>query len=247
MNALWALGGAGAGLIAGSFAATIVIRWPEGRSVMRGRSRCDACDRVLGPIDLLPLFGFLLRRGRCATCGARIDRRHLAIELIAAGIGAVALGIAPGVDGFAGALFGWWLLTLAALDLEHFWLPDALTLSLLALGLATGAAGLPPPLVDRAIGALAGYLALAVVAWAYRRVRERVGLGGGDPKLFAAIGAWIGWTMLPWTLLIAASGGLGYAAFSMLRGRPVTATTRLPFGMLLAAAGFALWIAIRAG
>lgn len=240
----WAGGliGAGAGLIAGSFVATISIRWPAGRSATRGRSACDACGIALNAIDLIPVAGFLIRRGRCRACSARIDRRHLAIELACAAIGAVALAVAPGAAGAAGALFGWLLLLLAVLDVDQFWLPDQLTLPLALIGVAAGAAGLPPFPNDRLIGAAAGYASLGLIAWAYKRVRGRDGLGGGDPKLFGAIGAWLGWSMLPLVLVLACAIGLAAALAAYLRGDKVGATTEMPLGALLAVAAWPIWV-----
>lgn len=241
---LWVAIGAGLGLIAGSFLATLVLRWPQGRGIATGRSACDHCARPLGVTELVPLLSFLASRGRCRTCGGAIDRRHPLIEAGMAAIGALALWVAPGMAGLAGALFGWLLLTLAALDAEHHWLPDRLTLPLLILGLAAGWAGVPPSLGERLIGAAGGFGALWLIGAAYRLLRGRVGLGGGDPKLFGAIGAWLGWQMLPFVLLLAAVAGLLAVLAMRLRGEAVTATTRLPFGTLLAVAAFPVWIVV---
>ena len=231
-----------AGLIIGSFIATVAIRWPEGRSAMRGRSECDACGRTLGPVDLIPLLGFLIRRGKCASCGASIEKAHPLIELAAGLIGALALWAAPGWEGLAGAGFGWMLLALAVLDIGHLWLPDRLTIPLGLVGLALGFTSLPPSLIDRLIGAAAGFLSLALIALLYRIVRKREGLGGGDPKLFGAIGAWLGWAMLPYVLLLASVAGLASVGLAVARGNPVSATARLPFGALLAVAAFPVWL-----
>lgn len=156
-------------------------------------------------------------------------------------IGAVALSVAPGWEGLAGAVFGWMLLAAGAIDAEHFWLPDALTLPLAALGLAASLAG-EPPLADRLIGLAAGFGSLWLIGWSYRRLRGREGLGGGDPRLFGAIGAWLGWQALPVVLVIAGLAGLGAVAIAVLRGRDVTATTQLPLGSLMAVAAFPVWL-----
>ena len=242
----WAAIGAGLGLIAGSFLATLIVRWPNGRSVAVGRSACDQCGRALRWFELVPLLSFLASRGRCRTCDGAIDRRHVSIEVAMAAIGAMAFWVAPAFGGLFGALFGWLLLTLAALDVEHHWLPDRLTLPLMLLGLLAGWGGLPPALDDRLIGAVAGFGALWLIATAYRMLRGRIGLGGGDPKLFGAIGAWLGWQMLPFVLLLAALAGLAAVVAMRLRGDAITATTRLPFGALLAVAAFPVWLVIAA-
>lgn len=242
---LWPRGGGGflLGAVVGSFLATLVLRWPQGRSVLTGRSRCDGCARTLGPVELVPLIGFLLLRGRCRTCGAAIDPRHPAIELTAALIGALSLSLVPGLGGgLAGAIFGWMLLALALLDAEHFWLPDAITLPLLGLGLAAASVAREPSLGDRAIGAAAGYGALALIGFGYAAVRKRKGLGGGDPKLLGAIGAWLGWQALPFVLLAASLAGLGWAALAALGGRTMAADDRLPLGTLMALAAWPIWL-----
>ena len=230
------------GAIIGSFVATVAVRWPEGRSIARGRSRCDGCGTVLRARELVPLASFVASEGRCRTCGGAIDRRHPAIEALAAAIG-VAGGLAsPGVEGVAGAVFGWMLLALGALDLAAFWLPDRLTGALALLGAAGGVAGLEPPLADRVIGGVAGFGALWLVAGGYRRVRGREGMGGGDPKLFGAIGLWLGWRFLPAVLLIASMIGLGVALGAAAMRRPLARHTALPFGVFLAAAAYPAWI-----
>jgi len=239
---VWPTSGAILGSLFGSFIAALVIRWPLGQSVMSGRSACDACGQSLGAIELIPVISAALQRGKCRHCGSAIDRRHLAIELAGAVVGGVAFGVSPGLAGLAGALFGWMLIALIALDAAHYWLPDKLTLPLLIIGLGIGFAGIDPPLGDRIWGAAGGYLSLALIAYAYKQVRGRDGLGGGDPKLLGAIGAWLGWQTLPMVLLGGSGVGLLYVLFRSLQGRPMTATDRLPLGALMALAAFPLWI-----
>lgn len=230
------------GIIAGSFIAALVIRWPKGESIARGRSRCDACGEELSAWELVPLLSFVVLRGRCRRCGAAIDRRHAVIELAAGVIGASALFASPDAQGALGAVFGCTLLALAALDLEHFWLPDRLTLPLLALGLGTAAALRPELAMDRLIGAAAGFASLWFVGWSYFRLRGRRGLGGGDPKLLGAIGAWLGWQSLPFVMLLASLIGMGVLLVRHLRGEAVTATTQVPLGTLMAVAAWPIWI-----
>lgn len=233
--------GALLGLVVGSFVAVLVRRWPAGRTI-GGRSACDGCGTALRWWELVPLASHLALRGRCARCGGAIDPRHAMIELAGGAIGAVALGVAPDATGLAGAVLGWTLLALALLDLSHHWLPDRLTLPLVAGGLVIGTAA---P-VDRAIGAVAGFASLWLVAAAYRRARGRIGLGLGDAKLFAALGAWLGWRALPGVLLAASLLGLAAALVLRATGRSVGWTTRLPLGTLLAISGWGAWVATRA-
>jgi leader peptidase (prepilin peptidase)/N-methyltransferase len=230
------------GLCIGSFVATLTARWTEGRSAVLPRSACDGCGKRLGAAELVPVLSYVLLRGRCRTCGNPIGPRYPAIELTAAMLGGLAFAVAGGTGAAFGALFGWMLLALAILDAERFWLPDRLTAPLAALGLAGGALGLTPPLGDRVIGAAIGFGGLSLIAIAYRRVRGREGLGGGDPKLLGAIGAGLGWQPLPFVLLLAALLGLGFALVQTIRGDQVNATTRVPLGALMAVAAWVLWL-----
>jgi len=233
-----------AGAIVGSFLATVLIRWPQGKSVIAGRSRCDSCGERLGARDLVPLLSYAALHGKCRRCGGRIDQRHLAAELAAATIGLVALIAHPLPLAIVTLLLGLWLLLLAMLDVEHHWLPDRLTLPLVPLGLFAAWGGFGPPLLDRAVGAAIGWAALALMALVYRRVRGREGLGGGDPKLLAAIGAWVGAIQLPLILVGAGVLGLAAALLMRLRGDEVGATTRLPLGALVAVAAWPVWLVV---
>ena len=242
--ALQALAGLVLGAIAGSFVAVILIRWPEGRSALGGRSQCDRCGEALRPAELVPILSYYLQRGQCRRCGAAIDHRHVAVEGAAAVIGLVAALAHPFPAALVTALFGWWLLLVALLDLEHQWLPDRLTWPLLPVGLGVAWFGIGPLLQDRLIGAAMGYLMLWLVAVIYKRLRGWEGLGGGDPKLLAAIGAWLGWQQLPIVLLGAGLIGLAAVLTHWLRGHKVTGTDRLPLGTLMAIAAWPIWLLI---
>lgn len=231
------------GLVFGSFIATVIVRWPQGRSIAQGRSHCDACDRVLRADELVPVASYLRARGRCRTCGARIAPVHLIVELAGLAIGVAAGALAPGATGIAGAVFGWQLLALAGLDLTAFWLPNRLTAALAITGVTAVVAGAAVPPGDAVLGGLIGFGSLWAVAAGYRRVRGRVGLGGGDPKLFGAIGIWLGWRTLPGVLLAACLVGLGVVLILRLCGRRIAAADRLPLGTLLALAAFGSWMA----
>lgn len=230
------------GLVFGSFIATVAIRWPKGRSALHGRSECDACGKALGGTELVPVASFVLQRGRCRGCGAPVHPSHVVTELAGMMIGIVAGILVPGIGGVAGAVFGWMLLALAALDLAAFWLPNLLTGALAAAGLAAGLFGIWPPIDVRLIGGIGGFATLAAVASGYRLIRGRQGLGGGDPKLFGAIGCWLGWQALPMVLLAGTLIGLAAILGLRMGGRKIAATDRLPFGAMLAAAAFTVWI-----
>ena len=224
-----------AGLVAGSFLATLVVRWPRGEA-LAGRSHCDGCARPLHALELVPVLSWAVLRGRCQRCAAPIDRHHPGLELAAALVGGLAMAASPGLAGVGGALLGWMLLALIALDSEHYWLPDRITLPLLSLGIALGLG----TLADRLLGAaLAGGLLLAL-ALGYRWWRGIDGLGLGDVKLAAALGAWLGPLMVGPLLAAAALLGLLLALFA---GR---ADPRIPFGACLAVAAFPLWLYLSA-
>ena len=234
------------GAIVGSFLATLMIRWPRGRSVIAGRSRCDSCGVALGPRDLVPLLSYAALHGRCRRCGNSIDRRHIATELTAASIGLIALVAHPLPLAAITLFLGLWLLLLAALDVEHHWLPDRLTLPLIPLGFVAAWAGFGPPLDQRLIGAVVGWAVLFLIASAYRRLRGREGMGGGDPKLLAAIGAWVGVLQLPFVLLGAGLLGLAAVLLMRLRGEEVTGASRLPLGALMAVTAWPIWLVVAA-
>ena len=240
---VWALGGAVLGLVIGSFIATLVIRWPQGLA-LGGRSRCDHCGQVLGMRDLVPVVSYALARGRCRQCDGAIDWRHPGVEVAAAFIGFASFLAVPGPSGLAGAVFGWQLLALAMLDVDGFWLPDRLTASLAISGAAVIL--LENNGYDKVIGGVASYVSLAGISLAYRAVRGREGLGGGDPKLFGGIGLWLGWQVLPFVLFAASAIGLIAVFIARVRGRQVAATDRVPFGTLLALAAFPAWLVLNA-
>lgn len=244
---LWDLAAILLGPVAGSFLGLVSLRLPEDKTVTTGRSACGSCGRTLGPIDLVPILSFLALRGRCRSCGGAIPRRYLMMEL-----GCLALGIwsAFAFDGsmtLVSALFGWWLLVLAVIDGEHFWLPDRLTLPLGAVGLIQAVAlsladMTDAPWTDSLIGAAAGFGALWLVAFAYWRLRGREGLGGGDPILLGAIGAWVGWQGLPSVVVWAGLAGLSVVLAMIVARRGVSAEMKLPFGVFLALGGWMVWI-----
>lgn len=236
------------GAVFGSFIAAMVVRWPQGRSVAKGRSACDQCAVPIATVRLVPVLSYVAQRGRAACCGGRIDPVHPLAEGLGALIGLISVLVAPdAAQASAGAVLGWLLLALALLDIRHFWLPNALTATLALTGLAAGLAGLAPPLTERLIGGAGGLLIFAAVRMGYRLLRGREGMGGGDVKLFGAIGLWLGWRMLPPVLCGAALAGLLWALVLLVAGRRPTGTSRLPFGVFLALAAWFGWIATVTG
>jgi leader peptidase (prepilin peptidase)/N-methyltransferase len=220
--------------IIGSFLAAAAQRLPDdARGLLLGRSRCDHCRQPLTARDLVPIVSWLALRGRCRHCGAAIDRMHPVIELAAIGVAVLALAVGDAAAMPATCLLGWWLLLLGAIDRRTGLLPDMLTLPLVAAGLLEGLVtmdGAPP--IDRVAGAAAGYAVFAGLAFAYRRLRGRDGLGLGDAKLLAAGGAWLGWQALPGVILVGAGGALA-AALILQRGG-LTRHTAIAFGPWLA-------------
>lgn len=225
------------GAIIGSFLATVAIRWPAGRSALTGRSRCDACDTPVKPRDLIPIVSGLILRGKARCCGETISPLHAQVEIACALVGLLAGSVAAGAAGLAIAVFGWLLVLVAALDATELWIPDPLVATLAGAGLLASLV-LPPAISDRLIGGGLGFGALWLIGSGYRRLRGREGLGGADPKLFGAIGLWLGWRMLPAVLLTAALIGLGLVSVRLLLGRAVASDDALPFGSYLALAAY---------
>lgn len=229
------------GLVFGSFIATLALRWPQGRSALHGRSACDGCGKALRAHELVPLFSYVLQRGRCCGCGGRIHPGHPGTELAGMVVGVAAGLVAPGWEGVAGAVFGWLLLALAALDLAAFWLPNVLTAALAITGIIDGFF-FPPAWLDRIAGGVIGYGLLELARFTYRHVRKREGLGGGDAKMFAGIGLWLGASLLAPVLLAASLIGLAFALAARISGNRIGMTSRLPLGTLLAIAAFPAWL-----
>lgn len=226
----------------GSFLGLLIVRLPKGEPVVAGRSRCPSCGATLAARDLVPLASWLANRGRCRQCGAAVSRLYPGVEIAALAVAAWSIAVLPGWLAWAGAGFGWALLALAVIDARHFLLPDALTLPLIPAGLAVAWLAQPAAIADHLIGGLAGAAFFACVAWIYRRVRNRDGLGWGDVKLLAALGCWAGWQGLPSILLFAAFTGFVWVLTLRLTGRHLTASSHLPFGPFLCWAGWLVWL-----
>ena len=201
------------------------------------RSACPSCGHRIGALENVPFVSWLWLRGKCSACGAAISLRYPVVEL-AGGVVAAYAASRYGLTlaAFGAIFFCSCLLALAAIDLDTQLLPDDITLPLLWAGLAINIGATFAPLAAAVIGAIAGYLSLWMVYWAFRLITGKDGMGYGDFKLLAAIGAWLGWQMLPLVILLSsvvgATVGVALIVFKRHgRDKPI------PFGPYLAAAG----------
>jgi len=209
------------------------------------RSACPACKAPITAIQNIPVLSYLVLRGRCAGCGVRISPRYPAIEALTGVLSAaVAWKFGFGWPAVAALVLTWFLIALTFIDVDHQLLPDNLTLPLLWIGLllslwAPLMAGAPIPMDPRSsiIGAIAGYVSLWSVYHLFRLLTGKEGMGYGDFKLFAALGAWLGWKMLlPIILIAAAVGAVVGIAILALRGQ--NRSTPIAFGPFLATSGW---------
>jgi leader peptidase (prepilin peptidase)/N-methyltransferase len=208
-------------------------------NLMVPRSQCPACGHPISALENVPVISFLFLRGRCSGCQAPISARYPLVELLTGALTAAAVlrfGLTPAA--LAACLLLWSLIALTFIDFDTQLLPDNITLPLVWAGLLANVAGLVPGvgLRDAVIGAIAGYLALWSVYWLFKLIRGKEGMGYGDFKLLAALGAWLGWQMLPLIVLLSsvvgALIGIGLVVF---KGRDHQIP--LAFGPYLAIAG----------
>ena len=215
------------------------------------RSACPACQAPIRAWQNIPIISYLALRGRCASCGARISLRYPLVELLCGLLtAAVAWKFGLSWPAFAAAVVTWFLIALAGIDLDHQLLPDDLTLPLLWAGLVASllwtpasAASLPVSPVEAIVGAVGGYVSLWLVYHLFRLCTGKEGMGYGDFKLLAALGAWLGGRMLLPIVLGSASVGAVVGIVLIVSGRRGRGTP-LPFGPFLAAAG---WLAMMWG
>jgi leader peptidase (prepilin peptidase)/N-methyltransferase len=224
---------------------------PERFTLSTPRSACPNCKAPITALQNVPVVSWLMLRGRCASCKAKISPRYPLVELATAVLSAwVAWRFGFGAPAACALLVTWALIALTGIDIDHQLLPDNITLPLMwaglvaavALGPMPGAA-LPVSPKDAIIGAAAGYISLWLVFHAFKLVTGKEGMGYGDFKLFAALGAWLGWKVLPMVIVLSAATGavLGILLIA-LQGRDRRAP--MPFGPYLAAAG---WLAMMYG
>jgi leader peptidase (prepilin peptidase)/N-methyltransferase len=229
------------GLALGSFLNVVITRLPRGEQIVTGRSRCPHCRTPLAWRDNLPLLSYVRLGGRCRFCGAPISRRYPLVEL-AAGILAAALWwrfpaspLLLAYGPFCGAL-----LALSAIDLEHRLLPDAITLPGIALGLALALVLPHLTFLSAAAGAAVGGALFFGIGWIYQKLTGRKGMGGGDVKLMALIGAFLGIQSLPWVIFISAAlgslAGIGAVLTTGSWREGGWRVAAIPYGPFLAAA-----------
>ncbi|MCL4184466.1 MAG: A24 family peptidase [Burkholderiaceae bacterium] len=255
-----AAGAAGVlGLLVGSFLNVVIHRvprmlereWAQQAAELRGEqaahddrynlvvpgSHCPSCGHRIGPLENIPLLSWLLQRGKCTACGTAIPLRYPVVELATGALSAIAIWrFGATAEGLGALVLTGFLIALAFIDFDTQLLPDNMTLPLLWLGLLFNLGGVFAPLPDAVIGAVAGYLALWTIYWLFKLATGKEGMGYGDFKLLAALGAWFGWMALPAVILLASVVGaaVGIALMVLVRhGRNVP----IPFGPYLAGAG----------
>jgi leader peptidase (prepilin peptidase)/N-methyltransferase len=203
------------------------------------RSQCPSCGHKIGALENIPVVSYFVLRGHCRACRAPISARYPIVELLASGLAVAAIvrfGVTPAA--LAACVFLWMLLALTLIDFDTQLLPDNLTLPLLWAGLLANVLGAAPiaNLRDAVIGAIAGYLTLWLVYWLFKLIRGKEGMGYGDFKLLAALGAWLGWQMLPLIVLLSSVVGAAIGiSLVVFKGRDHQ--TPLAFGPYLAIAG----------
>jgi len=216
---------------------------PKGETfnLMLPHSRCPHCAHKIRAWENLPVVSYLFLGGKCSSCKASISKRYPLVELACGVLSAfIAWHFGFGWQAAAMLVLSWGLLAMSLIDADHQLLPDALVLPLLWLGLVVNAFGLFTSLGDALWGAVAGYLSLWSVFWLFKLVTGKEGMGYGDFKLLALLGAWGGWQILPLTILLSSLVG-AILGVIMLRIRNVQTSTPIPFGPYLAIAG---WIAL---
>ncbi len=252
------------GLLIGSFLNVLIYRLPkmmqneweaQAREVLKlpeqaksepfnlflPNSSCPHCGHEIRPWENIPVVSWLFLRGKCSGCSKPISKRYPLVELACGVLSAfIAWHFGFTWQGGAMLLLTWGLLAMSMIDVDHQLLPDALVLPLLWLGLGLNAIGLFASLEDALWGAMAGYLSLWSVYWAFKLLTGKEGMGHGDFKLLAMLGAWGGWQVLPLTILLSSLVG-AVIGIATLRLRNAETSTPIPFGPYLAIAG---WIAL---
>nr|WP_139134651.1 MULTISPECIES: A24 family peptidase [Pseudomonas] len=216
---------------------------PKGKTfnLILPNSTCTSCAHEIRPWENIPVVSYLFLRGKCSSCKAPISKRYPLVELACGLLSAfIAWHFGFGWQAAAMLVLSWGLLAMSLIDADHQLLPDALVLPLLWLGLIVNSFGLFTSLDSALWGAVAGYLSLWSVYWLFKLITGKEGMGYGDFKLLAMLGAWGGWQILPLTILLSSLVG-AVLGLIMLRLQNSETSTPIPFGPYLAIAG---WIAL---
>ena len=212
---------------------TNTLLWPP--------SHCTNCGQEIKPWQNIPVISYLLLRGRCNNCSHAISLQYPFVELLTGFMLAVTVAyIGDAINAIYAIIFTLCLIALAGIDVNEKLLPDQITLPLLWVGLFANINGTFAPLPDAVTGAIAGYLSLWSLYWMFKLVTGREGMGYGDFKLLSALGAWLGWQMLPLVILISSTFGAVFGVAAILLGGQGR-NLQIPFGPFLAGAG---WIAL---
>lgn len=214
-------------------------------NLSKPRSRCSQCNTAITALQNIPVISFLLLGGKCASCKTAISWRYPLVEILTALLsGIVAWHFFPAVEtAIACVVLTWALIALTGIDYDTYLLPDNITLPLLWLGLIVNYFDVVTNLHSALIGAVAGYLSLWSIFWGFKLLTGKDGMGYGDFKLLAALGAWLGWQMLPAIIILASLVGAA-VGISLMLFADHEKTKPIPFGPYLAAAG---WIALMWG
>jgi leader peptidase (prepilin peptidase)/N-methyltransferase len=213
------------------------LPFPERYNLMVPRSACPHCGHQITALENIPIVSWLALRGKCSSCKAPISARYPVVEAVSGILsGLLIWHFGSGWTGLATLVFTYLLISMTLIDVDHKELPDDLTYPLLWLGLLINLDGGFVPLRDAVLGAVGGYMFLWIVARAYEMVRGHIGMGEGDFKLLAALGAWFGWQMLPTIIVLSSFVGaiIGVTMIAIGRTRK---GQHIPFGPYLAGAG----------
>ena len=247
------------GLVVGSFLNVVILRLPKMMdqawrrdccelleqptlnepqiSLSHPGSTCPGCNQAIKPWHNIPVISWFLLRGQCASCGMRISPRYPLIELLTGLLSAAAAAaFGPQPELLGALLLIWCLIALTGIDIDTQLLPDSITLPLLWLGLLFNLFGVFAPLFDAVIGAMLGYISLWSVYWLFKLATGKEGMGYGDFKLLAALGAWFGWQAIPLIILLSSFVGAALG-IAILIARSKGRDTPMPFGPYLAGAG----------
>ena len=222
------------GALIGSFLNVCIFRLPAGQSIVAPASRCPACGTPVRHRDNVPIISYLLLRGRCRACGSAISPRYPAVEALTGLLFVLVLyRVGPLPVGAVYASFVAALIVISFIDLDHQIIPDVISLPGIVIGVLLSAFGYGPALIDSVVGVLVGGGLLYAVAIGYHALTGREGMGGGDIKLLAMIGAFLGWKNALVTLVLGSLGG-ALVGIALILVRGDDSKVPIPFGPFLA-------------